>query len=192
MKNTLLFLTLLAAGAVALPAVAQSNDGFFINGSAGRADVNHGQYDDHDTAWNLNTGYRWAISPSAQFGLEAGYANLGKFGSTSQDIFGKARLKGWTAGVNTNIDITPDWYFAARGGYFHSDMRSGVYFQPGDADAVPHYLDVTSDGWYLGAGFGYNTSEHTSVGLHYDRYEASRHNFKLNPDVWSVRMEYQF
>ncbi len=192
MKKTLLCLSLLAASAAALPAMAQSDGGFFVNGNVGRADMDRGVYDGHDTAWSVNTGYRWALSRSAQLGLEVGYANLGKFPSFSQNVFGKAKLKGWTAGVNTNFDITPDWYFSARGGYFRGDMRSGVLFVPDDEDLAPYYTDTTSNKWYLGAGFGYNLSEHSSVGLHYDRYEASRDGFKMNPDVWSLQMEYRF
>lgn len=192
MKKTLLFLSLLAAGTVALPAMAQSDGGAFINGNIGRSDMDRGAYDDHDTAWGINTGYRWAVSPSTLLGFELGYTDTGKFLSHSQNIFGKAKLKGWTAGVNTHVNMTPEWYFAARGGYFRGDMRSGVFFMPGDEDAEAIYLDETSNKWYAGLGFGYNVSDNASVGLHYDRYEASRNNFKMDPDIWSVRVEYRF
>lgn len=190
MKKTVLFLSLLAAGALALPASAQNHDGGFINGNIGRSDVDRGAYDDTDTAWGLNTGYRWAVSPSTLFGVELGYTDLGKFKSDSLSVLGDAELKGWTAGVNTHIDITPEWYFAARGGYFRSDIRSGTFLATADMPAMR--IDGTSSKYYLGAGFGYNVSDNSSIGLHYDRYEARRDNFKLNPDVWSLRMEYRF
>ena len=80
MKKTLLALTIASLGLAAVPAAfAQSthNDGFFINGSVGRAALNHGPYDDHTTGYALNGGYRWAVNPQVALGVEAGYNDLG-------------------------------------------------------------------------------------------------------------------
>lgn len=197
MKKTLFTLSLAAAGLVAAPAFAQSHDGFFINGSVGQAKYDRGLYDDDDTAWNANFGYRWAVSPSVLFGVEGGYAHLGSFKYDRRFnpvTRADARLKGWTAGVNMHANLTPNWYLSGRAGLFRGDVRGGWASAPvGDVD-VPtfHYVDETSNKWYAGAGFGYDFSNNFSLGLNYDYYRAEKHGLRIDPDVWSVSAEFRF
>ena len=63
MKN-MLFATALAASAfLALPAAhAADNSGFFINGNIGQSSFDKRGYDDDDTAYGVNGGYRWALA----------------------------------------------------------------------------------------------------------------------------------
>ncbi len=82
MKKTLLALAFTSAGLLAVPAVfAQSapthNDGWFINGNVGRTSINHGPYNDNDTGYGINGGYRWALNPAVALGAEVGYNDLG-------------------------------------------------------------------------------------------------------------------
>jgi len=196
-KKTLLALALTSAGLLAVPAVfAQSaptqNGGWFINGNVGQTSLNHGPYDDHDTGYGVNGGYRWAVNPSVALGAEVGYNDLGNIHAknifNSQPVVenGKSQLHGWTAGVNGHFNVSPNWYVSAR---------TGIYGWKGhglsnDANPVRKGLDDTS--WYAGAGVGYDFSNNVSLGLNYDYYDAKKDRVNLSTDMVSVSAEYRF
>ncbi len=210
MKRALLLLTFFTASTLALPTSAQSTEGVFVNGQLGRSNLDQVSFSDHDTAWSINAGYRWSLSAKVLFGLEAGYLDLGEFESRtwivtggSNDNYphiGRDKLHGWAAGLNVHIDITPEWYFSARGGYFHGERRTNFPTYQGDIVAFTNLTKETSNKWYVGAGFGYNLNPNISVGLHYDRYKIGHqpslkngyHWYKLNPKVLSLRVEHRF
>jgi len=195
-KNTLLALALASAGLLAVPAAfaqdAPHNDGWFVNGNVGRTSIDHGAYDDHDTGYALNGGYRWAVNPSVALGVEAGYNDLGNI--HAKNVFhndpvvehGRSQLHGWTAGVNGHFNINPNWYVSAR---------TGLYGWKGhglsnDENPIRKGLDDTS--WYAGAGVGYDFSNNVSVGLNYDYFDARKNRVDLSTDMVSVSAEYRF
>ena len=65
MKNTLIAIALATAGFLAAPIASHAADtsGFFINGNIGQSNVSEDYYDDDDTGFAGNIGYRWALSP---------------------------------------------------------------------------------------------------------------------------------
>src|SRR6185437_12709581 len=104
MKNTLFAIALATAGLSAVPLTSHAADqsGFFINGNVGESSVNKGVYDDSDTGFGGNIGYRWAVAPNVLLGVEGGYTDLGNFSTKSRyDGLGipDAKLSGWTLGV---------------------------------------------------------------------------------------------
>jgi len=196
MKKTLLALALTTAGLLTVPAVfAQNapngNGGWFVNGNVGQTSLDKGPYDDHDTGYGVNGGYRWALSPTVALGAEVGYNDLGNF--RPQNVFsnqsvvdGKSQLHGWTAGVNGHFNITPNWYVSARTGLY-SWTGHGL---SNDSNPIREGLDDTS--WYGGAGLGYDFNSDVSVGLNYDYYDAKKDNVNLSTDMVSVSAEYRF
>jgi len=176
MRMTLIALALSAAGLAAAPAISHAangdNSGFFINGGVGQSNLDKGAYNDSDTGYNANIGYRWAINPSVALGVEGGYTDLGSFG--------------WTAGVNGHFNVTPQWYISGRAGLFRADVKGSI------AGATPVSVDDTSSKYYAGAGFGYDFSNNVSVGLNYDYYKVNKNGFNANPDLVSVNAEYRF
>jgi OOP family OmpA-OmpF porin/outer membrane immunogenic protein len=194
MKNTVLAIAL-AASAFALPAISHADSGdngaggFFINGNVGQSDLDKGAYNDKDTGYGANVGYRWAINPSVALGVEGGYTELGSFSpvSTVSNGFPDAKIHGWTAGVNGHFNISPNWYVSARGGLFRADVKGG-YFN----SFAPVVVDDTSNKYYAGAGFGYDFSRNVSVGLNYDYYKVDTDGLKLDPHLISVSGEYRF
>jgi opacity protein-like surface antigen len=195
MKNTVLAIAL-AASAFALPAISladsASNGGFFVNGNVGQSNLSKGAYDDSDTGYGANVGYRWAFSPAVAIGVEAGYTKLGSFDPKSQfDVpgVGRADVKGWNAGLNGHFNLSPNWYVSARGGYFRGDVQGSYIVGPSSA-AV--FVDDTSNKYYAGAGFGYDFSRNVSVGLNYDYYKTDVGGLKLDPSLVSVSAEYRF
>ena len=197
MKKTLLAFALATAGLTAVPAVfaqdaPNGNGGWFVNGNVGRTSINHGPYDDNDTGYAINGGYRWALNPSVALGAEVGYNDLGNI--HAKNVFnddpvvedGKSQLHGWTAGVNGHFNVTPNWYVSAR---------TGIYGWKGhglsnNENPVRKGLDDTS--WYAGAGVGYDFSNNVSLGLNYDYYDAKKNHIDLSTDMVSVSAEYRF
>jgi OOP family OmpA-OmpF porin/outer membrane immunogenic protein len=189
----------LAASAVALPVLSQAqsadqgNGGFFVNGQVGRSSLDKGIYNDNDTGYGANVGYRWAINPSVALGVEGGYTKLGSFDpKISGDLgapIGRADVKGWNLGVTGHFNLTPNWYVSARGGYFRGDVQ-GYYLN--SVVEGPVHVDSTSNKYYAGAGFGYDFSRNFSVGLNYDYYKTDKDGLKFDPDLISVSGEYRF
>jgi OOP family OmpA-OmpF porin/outer membrane immunogenic protein len=194
MKSSLFALALATAAAVPTLGFAADNGagngGFFVNGNIGQSNLSKGAYDDNDTGYGANVGYRWALNPSVALGVEGGYTNLGNF--DPKDGLGalgiaRAKVDGWNLGVNGHFNITPNWYVSARGGLFHGDVKGGYFAGP-----VPVYVDDTSNKYYAGAGFGYDFSNNLSVGVNYDYYKVNKDGLNLDPSLVSVSAEYRF
>jgi OOP family OmpA-OmpF porin/outer membrane immunogenic protein len=207
MKKTLLALAIAAAGLTALPAAfaqdasssgydtttyGTGHGGWFVNGNVGQTSVNKGPYDGHDTGYAINGGYRWAVSPYAALGVEAGYNDLGNiklknaFNSDPVVADQKSELHGWTAGANGHFNINPNWYASARAGIYQWKGHG----MSNDANPLRRSLDKTD--WYSGVGFGYDFDTNWSVGLNYDYYHAKKDNVDLSTDMMSVSAEYRF
>jgi len=203
MKNTLLAIVLASTGMIAAPGISRAaegdNGGFFINGNVGQSSLDKGAYNDSDTGYGANIGYRWALNPSVALGIEAGYTQLGEFNvknSISTVGLPDAGIQGWNAGVNGHFNISPNWYFSGRTGLFRGDVK-GVYFAGssgsyGTPGSTPVYVDGTSTKYYAGAGFGYDFNNNLSVGLNYDYYKVDKQGLYFGPDLVSVSAEYRF
>jgi opacity protein-like surface antigen len=200
MKNTLLAIALATASLAAMPAVSHaqdssngSNAGFFVNGNVGRSNLSKGVYDDNDTGYAANVGYRWAINPNVALGVEGGYTDLGKFDARSDlGPLGRASVKGWTAGVNGHFNLTPEWYLSGRAGLFRADVNGFIPVNSTSTSTTYLGVDDTSTKYYAGAGFGYDFSNRFSVGLNYDYYKTDKNDLKLDPNLVSVSAEYRF
>ena len=190
----------LAASAVALPvlSMAQSADqgagGFFINGQVGRSDLDKGFYNDKDTGYGANVGYRWAFTPNVAIGVEGGYTRLGSFDPKNGAILDlgapipQAKVQGWNLGLNGHFNLNPNWYISARGGYFRGDVKGETFASP----VTTTYVDDTSNKYYAGAGFGYDFNRNVSLGLNYDYYKVDTKGLNLDPHLISVSGEYRF
>lgn len=192
MKMTLIAMGLGAAGLLALPATSHAvdgdNGGMFLNGGIGQSSLDNGAYNDNDTGYDANIGYRWALNPSAAIGIEGGYTDLGKFQARSSLTgFPGAKVDGWTLGVNGHFNLTPQWYISGRAGMFRADVKAAIAGTP-----APVLIDDTSNKYYAGAGFGYDFSNNLSLGLNYDHYKVSKSGFSTNPDLVSVNAELRF
>lgn len=191
MKNALFAIALAATGIAAVPAISHAADtsGFFINGNVGQSNLNKGAYDDSDTGYAANIGYRWAFAPSVLIGIEAGYTDLGSVSPKNgfAPVLGNAELSGWNVGVNGHFNVSDNWYLSGRAGLFRADIKGG-YFD----GAAPVLVDDSSNKWYAGAGFGYDFNNNFSVGVNYDYYKADKSGLNFSPDLVSVSGEYRF
>lgn len=184
------FAALALAGLFALPAVSHADDsnGWFINGGVGQSTYKQGYYNKHDTGYQLNGGYRWAVMPSLLLGVEGGYTDLGKFDPSVQGIGAtNTRIHGYTLGGDAHFNLTNNWYLSGRGGYYRWNGKT-----TSPVAGMPMAFDGHGNGWYGGAGFGYDFNNNMSVGLNYDYYHASKSTASLTSHLVSVSAEYRF
>ena len=190
MKSTLLAIAIAASGLVAIPAISHAADtgGFFVNGNVGESNLSKGAYDDSDTGFAGNLGYRWAVAPGVLLGVEGGYTDLGSISPKSSfSTFPNAKITGWNAGVNGHFNVSDNWYVSGRTGLFRADVKGAAL-----VGVTPVSVDDTSNKFYAGAGFGYDFNNNVSVGLNYDYYKADAGVAKFSPNLVSVSAEYRF
>jgi len=198
MRNILLVTALAAAGLTAIPVAshaAEDNAGFFINGNVGQSTLDKGIYDDNDTAYGVNLGYRWSLAPNFALGVEGGYTDLGKWSPSSGvvaalpagEFVNDAELSGWTAGINAHLNLSDNWYLSGRAGLFRADAEGDLLI-----DGAAVRADGKSTEWYAGAGVGYDFTDNFSVGLNYDYYKTDDNGFKVDPGVISASAELRF
>jgi OOP family OmpA-OmpF porin/outer membrane immunogenic protein len=174
----------------------------FLHGEKGRR-----------TGYGVLGGYRWKVGPDLGLGLEAGYADLGNYRvknvfESGQDVNQKSTrdaLRGWMVGVNGKINLVPQWYISAHGGYFRANDNNQNY-----NNSVGQDLGFSNGGradrgsWYAGLGTGWDVNEHFGVGVSYDYFHADagkvRNNatgevsrgLKRSTGIVSVAGEYRF
>ena len=144
---------------------------------------------DRRTGYGLLGGYRWKVGPDLGLGVEAGYADLGNFRvknvfESGQDVNQKSTrnaLRGWMVGVNGKINLVPQWYISAHGGYFRANDNNQNYNNSPGQD-----LGFSSGGrpdrgsWYGGIGTGWDVNEHFGVGVAYDYFHADAGKVRNN------------
>lgn len=184
MKKTLFAIATAAlTTATAISHAAEINNGFFINGNIGQSNLDNSIYNNNDTGYGVNIGYRWVVNPSVALGIEGGYTDLGKFDYKYffAGYNNRTEISGWNLGVNGHFNLNPNWYISGRGGWFRSEVGNHKFF----------HGDNTSNNYYLGAGFGYDFNNNFSIGLNYDYFKTG-HNNNLDPSLVSVSAEYRF
>ncbi len=179
------------AAVLAIPAVSHAQDGnFFVNGSVGQAHYGKYYYQRNHFGYDVNGGYRWDVAPAFKAGVEAGYVNLGRYDVRSQYpgiALPRADIHGWTLGGTARYDITPNWYVSGRAGWWRFNAETGM-----PVAGVPVAFGGHGDGYYAGAGFGYNFQSNWSVGLNYNYYNGSKNGFSATSALTSVSAEYRF
>ncbi|TBR40383.1 MULTISPECIES: outer membrane protein [Dyella] len=140
------------------------------------------------TGYGVLGGYRWKAGQDLGLGLEVGYTDLGNYrvknvfnsGDVNQKTTEDA-LRGWLAGVNGRINLTPGWYLSARGGAFWANDNNDKYY-----NSVGQDLGFSSGGnsgrasWYAGVGTGWDINERFGLGLQYDYFHANAGKIKNN------------
>ena len=228
MKKSILALAFVTAGIAAAPAFAQhGQDGhWFAGASVGRTNGSDtGSFGSNAAGFNFFKGekgrrtgygviggYRWNVGEKIGVGAEVGYTDLGNFRVknvfNSHDVNQRSTtnaLRGWMAGVNGRMDVTPQWYVGAHGGYFRANDNQHSY-----NNSIGQSLGLASGGrsgrgsWYAGIGTGWNIDQQVSVGVQYDYFHANAGKLKntatgevgkgpkRSTGIVSVNAEYRF
>jgi opacity protein-like surface antigen len=212
-----------AAAAIAFATISTSAvaaDGqFFVAGSLGQSNFNSsfadstGSHDRTDTQGALRLGYAWH-SGSLDYGVEAGYADLGKTSTQGSyvalirglllvervDYRDQFSAKGGMVGGNLKYSFR-SWYVSGHAGWFNSKVASEnnqiftpVYFPANTFPSNTRYShvrdSVTSTNEYVGVGAGYNVSRSWSIGVGYDYYDLGSDYGHVN--AYSATAEFRF
>lgn len=204
MKKTIAALAIATAlGFVAAPtAFAQptssSHSGAFVKGQVGFANLDHGVYDSTKAGYQLTVGYDWAVSDSFLAGVEGGYNWMGSFNpkNTYRQAYGvndKAKLHGWTLGVNGRYSINQNWFVGAHGGLYHWNGKGLQLVDDATTGGLtPVHFSRSKTNWYAGAGVGYQFDNGYSLGLDYDYYRDKKQGANLSMGVVSLGVVYRF
>ena len=205
----------LFAACIAAAPAATAGD-FFINGQAGRFDLDNSGFEDEESSFvQASVGYRWGIG-IAQVGLEGG---LGKF----NEIDGQDRIEyvdghvdhdyRWSARygfVGVNARIKPPLlpvYAIGRAGYLGIERsldQTTVDHRPATPVTRHGSFEENDGGTYHGVGVGTTVLPLVDVSLMYNRYryaqvhhDAGSDGYRLSHDKRdaesiSLAVEYRF
>lgn len=159
-------------GMAALSAGAAEQPGFYVGAGAGQAMIDDGALDDDDTAFSAFAGYQ--LNP--YFGLEAGYADLGK-----TEPLG-------SAGPELEADAA---YLVAVGTLPFTDRFSG-YAKAGYSDwnvdtSITGVSDDGNDPTY-GLGLQYRFTDAVALRGEYSRFEIDDSEI----DLAQVQVRFDF
>ncbi len=172
--------TVLAAGAFA----AQAAD-FFVGGSLGAShyhteDIGGVHQDRNDVGLKAFGGAMF----TPNFGIEAGYANLGKVKATAGNVTGSLRGTGFYLDGVGEFPVGGNFSLLAKVGVFRGELKA----------EVPGYLDDKDTGTDIKLGFGasYAITKNLSVRAEWERFRFNAFDDKGDADLFSVGMRYRF
>jgi len=146
--------------------------------------------DKSDAFYNLRFGWRW----NGIVGAEVGYASLGKAKNDVDYVSTWAKPRVAQIGVTAKYNVYNNWYVTGHGGYLRSHTTAG--YTIGD---VSNSQKSWNNGWYAGAGVGYDVTKDVSLALNYDNYHvkygrggSSQPQDNANVAAYSASVEYRF
>ncbi|AIF46064.1 outer membrane beta-barrel protein [Dyella japonica] len=193
MNKTLLAAALAVVAVAPFAAKADENNqlnNFFVAGNLGQSNYRVGGLSDKtDGYYNLRFGWRW----NGIVGAEVGYADLGKGKNVADFTSTWAKARAAQVGVTAKYNFYNNWYVTGHGGYLRSRTTAGVTV--GDMSVSQKSWN---NGWYAGAGVGYDVTQNVSLALNYDNYhvkygrDTSQPQDHANIAAYSASVEYRF
>ncbi|MHA6206190.1 outer membrane protein [Dyella soli] len=190
------FIAAALAVAAVSPFAAQADesnqlDNFFVAGNLGQSNYRLGGASDKtDVFQNVRFGWRW----NGLVGAEVGYAYLGKVKNNYDFASASAKPRAVQLGVTAKYNFLDNWYVTGHGGYLRSRTTAAVTV--GDVSASEKSWN---NGWYAGAGVGYDVTHNVSLALNYDNFHvkygragASEPQENTNVAAYSASVEYRF
>lgn len=173
------YLTFALAVAISSFAGAEEKSGFYLDGSAGRASNSLGESD--SVVSLFDAGYRWSW-----ISLDLGYVAMSRANTPVREItdgtfspiffrYG-SKENGVTFDVGGRWHVGDNWYFDSRAGLY---SWRNVFYQTNLEPIASHSKSRRSAvSWNAGVGFGYDFTEHVSLGLRYDAYHGGEQTTK--------------
>lgn len=162
MKKIYLITSLLAAGAVSVPAFAQSNYqddetmGAYLGANYGYLRVEgEDDFDDDKDAYQFYAGYSF----NQYFALEGSYVDFGDYGN---DV-ANADTDGYTLGIKAGLPLSESFELYVKGGQLWYETEYSVLGVNDDYD---------DKGLFAGVGIGYHFNRNWSLKLDYTVYDA--------------------
>ena len=197
MNKKILALSLVAAFAMpAMAMAANSTPHWFVNGQIGQSKL-RGMTASNDTSTgtDFNVGYRWDVGPTIQLGVEAGYADLGKYSDSSYNTNVQGKLSGNTIGITSRFLFGSHWYMNLDGGYFAAKQQidgNGLLFTGYNTYAYNYHSSHTKGSSYVTLGFGYDFNRNVSLGVNVSNFDDKDSQFDLTSGLYGVSPEVRF
>lgn len=194
MQKTLLAAALAVVSLSPLAAKADQSsplNNFFVSGNLGQSNYRLGGVSDKtDVFQNVRFGWRW----NNIVGAEIGYAYLGKVKNDFDFASVSAKPRVAQIGINAKYNFYNNWFVTGHGGYLRSRTTGAVTV--GDTSASERSWN---NGWYAGAGVGYDLTQNVALGVNYDNYHikygrqgAQESQVNANVATYSASVEVKF
>jgi hypothetical protein len=186
------------AALLAATPLAHAGD-FFINGQAGRIDLDGDDFDgDESSLVQASAGYRWGLG-MAQVGIEGGLGKLGELDDTSRSespsgvVDNSYQLDSRYGFVGLNARVKPPVlpvYAIGRAGYIgmRHELESTSIDAPVGGPPVTQRstFDRTDGGTYVGIGVGTTILPMLDVGLMVNQYRVSQVEYDAVSDEYRL------
>ena len=193
MKSTLAVIAFL----VAVPAAAQTLNGFYVGASVGQSEAKSWcsgadvgvSCDDTSTAWKVFGGYQF----NRYLAAEAGYTNLGRFKASLDPLTDEAKVTAWEAAAIGIAPLADRLSAFGRLGLYRANVKETTNFA---GDFENDNNDLT-----FGAGLAYQFTPHFGLRGEWQRYRnvgggdvalGSGEGQKSNIDVFSLGALWRF
>lgn len=195
MNKILLAAALAVVAAAPFAAQADENnnqlDNFYVAGNLGQSNYRLGGFSDkNDVFQNVRFGWRW----NGIVGAEIGYAYLGKAKTDIGSSTFSTKSRVGEIGLTGKYNFYQNWFVTGHGGYLRS--RGTDEADMGDASFRQHSWN---NGWYAGAGVGYDITKNVALGINYDNYHvkygragADEPQANTNVAAYSASVEVKF
>ena len=166
-------------------------DNFFVDGQLGQTQARTSLLDHNNSVFqNVRFGWRW----NGIVGAEIGYAYLGKVKNDFDFASTSAKPRVGQIGVTGKYNFYNNWFVTGHGGYLRSRTTGAVTV--GDSTASERSWN---NGWYAGAGVGYDVTKNVALGINYDNYHikygrdgAQEPQTNANVATYSASVEVKF
>ena len=175
----------LVAG-IALAASTARAEGLYVGGNVGGSQLRGGNVgglatDRSDTGYKLYGGYSF----NPYFGLETGYADLGRFDGDG----GRLRARGLFFDAVGSFPLGNNFSALGRLGVFTGRLKQDL-----NASAIggPSSAHDTGTSYKLGAGLQYDISKAVAVRGEWERYRFNALDSKPSTNLYSIGVNYRF
>lgn len=171
-ERVVILVFLIATFSPALLADQRDDSGFYIGGGIGFISIDEGDFDDDN---DIPQGFvGWQITPN--FGVEAGYADLGSFSDSSASV----ETDGISLAATLRLPITERFALFGKAGQFWWEADF-------DVENLSDNFDDTE--LFYGVGLSFEVTDNIDFRLSYDRLDIDVGRRSIGPYIVNFKGE---
>ena len=169
-------------------AMTGPDSGWLVGGSVGQSkikvDCSGASCDDTDTAFRVFGGYNF----NKNFGVELGYADLGKVTVTAPGISGDIKSSAWDLMAVGTLPIADKFSVYGKLGMYRAETKTSASISGlGSGSEKDNNSDVT---YAIGGGYDFN--KNLGVRVEWQRYSKVGNDDGADVDVYGIAVVYRF